>query len=236
MTEMWRHFGEWPSVLPLLLVFAFAAWGCLWVAESWWAERRTPPTLSASSLLARAFAICVAGELLVAATSTYFSRYSLFSGMIALAWIFLNPITMRAATAALTTLVAGLSYWEMDQTVMANDATARAGRIAACFGFQPAALDAGFFWNGMHYDGIASSRGTEPIDDGLPHTIDQYYFPQMERSAVLLPDRPESTAATTVIGPIHSGALLPWNEHDYWLVVRTADVAPDDVERCAAST
>lgn len=236
MTEMWRHFGEWPSALPLLLVFAFAAWGGLWVVQRWWAERRSPPAVSASALLARAFAICVAGELLVAITSTYFSRYSLFSGMIALAWIFLNPVTVRAATAALTTLVAGLSYWEMDQTVMANDATARAGRIVACLGFQPAALDAGFFWNGMHYDGIASSRGTEPADDGLPHTIDQYYFPEMERSAVLLPDHPEPSAAETVIGPIRSGALLPWNEHDYWLVVRTADIAPGDAERCATST
>ena len=235
MTEMWRHFGVWPSALPLLVVFAFAVWGCTWVATNWSAERRSPPAISASALLARCFAICVAGELLVAATSTYFSRYSLFSGMIALAWILLNPVTVHAATAALTALVAGLSYWELDQTVMANDATAHAGRVVACLGFQPAALDAGFFWNGMHYDGIASSRGTEPADDGLPHTIDQYYFPEMERSAVLLPERPEPSAVATLIGPIHSGALLPWNEHDYWLVVRTTDIAPGDVERCVAS-
>lgn len=236
MTELWRHFGEWQSALPLLLVFAFAAWGTVWVAQRWWAERRTPPTVSASALLARLFAICVAGELLVAMTSTYFSRYSLFSGMIALAWIFLNPVTVRAATVAVTALVAGLSYWELDQTVMANDATARAGRIVACLGFQPAALDAGFFWNGMHYDGIASSRDRVHVDDGLPNTIDQYYFPEMVRSAVLLSDRPEPSAATTVIGPIHSGALLPWNEHDYWLVVRTTDVEAGEAERCAAST
>ena len=236
MTELWRHFGEWQSALPLLLVFAFAAWGTVWVAQRWWAERRTPPTVSASALLARLFAICVAGELLVAMTSTYFSRYSLFSGMIALAWIFLNPVTVRAATVAVTALVAGLSYWELDQTVMANDATARAGRIVACLGFQPAALDAGFFWNGMHYDGIASSRDRVHVDDGLPNTIDQYYFPEMVRSAVLLSDRPEPSADTTVIGPIHSGALLPWNEHDYWLVVRTTDVEAGEAERCAAST
>jgi len=239
MTEMWHHFGEWRSAAPLLVAFAFAAWGSVWVAQGWWAERTTPPTLSASALLARALAICLAGELLVVLTSTYFSRYSLFSGMIALTWIFLTPVAARASTLVLTALVAGLSYWELDQTITANDGTARAGEIVQCLGFPPESLDAGFFWDGMHYDGIAASRGDEQADDGLPHTIDQLYFPDTRRMAVLLPSAPEPTpdiplSDLEVVGPIRSAGLLPWNEHDYWLVVRATDVDTADLQRCAA--
>ena len=133
----------------------------------------------------------------------------------------------------MTVFVCALSYWELDETVTANQATEQAGEIAWCLGIPPEQLDAGFFWDGMHYRGIASSRGIHPTHDALPETVDQTYFPEMKRVAVLVDHPVDASAATEVYGPISSSGLLPWNRSDYWLVVlRTATTEPEHV-RCA---
>jgi hypothetical protein len=132
----------------------------------------------------------------------------------------------------MTVVICGLSYSELDETVTLNQATAQAGEIASCLGIPPQQLDAGFFWDGMHYTGIASSRGTDPVPDGLPPTINQQYFPEMQRSAVVVDERPEPTASAEVMGPLPSSGLLPWNHSVVWLVVLRSETTPADLAAC----
>ena len=233
MTEMWDHFGTWASAPPLVALFAFSVFGWRWVLDHLRGGRHTPMASSSAALMSRVLLICLGAELLVATTSTYFSRYSLLTGMVAVAWIFMRPTTRRGFAAALAVFVCALSYGELDQTVRANEATARAGEVAECLGIPPEQLDAGFFWDGMHYRGIASSRGIYPTHDGLPETVDQTYFPEMDRVAVLVDHPLDASVSTDVFGPISSGGLLPWNRSDHWLVVLRTATTESSRDRCA---
>ena len=235
MTEVWRHLGTPASTIPLLALFSFAASGWVWACREMLRERAASTTSNASALMARVMLICLAIELFVAFTSTYFSRYSLLSGMVALSWLFLRPIRQRALAIGLVALMCGLSHWELDKTVAANGATERAGEIAACLGIPPERLDAGFFWDGMHYEGIAAAQGGDHPGDGLPDSIDRAYYPEMQRDAVLV-DRPAPYSDDQLqIGPLASSGLLPWNSKQFWLVVRRAAIPATGVKACTGA-
>lgn len=172
---------------------------------------------------------------------TYYSRYSLLSGALVVVVLAMlveqaerdapqrQPGASRpqrlAPALAVVAVLAAQGFWTLD----AGSAPARTiediAELAGCAGIPPTAIDGGFVWNGMHYDGVVNTAMDGTVsDDGLPPTTDHLLYDTMVRSAVVTTGRPDPEFESQAVGPFVARGLIPWNESELWLVV-----APDRV-------
>lgn len=172
----------------------------------------------------------------------YFPRYSLVSAAVLVCALSAqldassHPVTTRRRhlSIAALTLLALASLWTLDRSISGARALEEAADVAACAGIAPPQLDGGFSWNGLHYEGIASTTGDHRfIDDGLPDTEERLAFPEMERVAVVVGDDPGTAYVDSSVGPFSSSGILPINRAELWIVATPPYL--EGLRRCAGT-
>lgn len=193
--------------------------------------------------LAVAFGITVTLELAgVLLAGAYYPRYSLLSGAVLVCLLSaLDSGPSRSASASTRVISTGVlgvlalaSVWILDSSLGETRAVTEAGEITACAGIDPSQVDGGFVWNGMHHDegAVSTAFDRERDDDGLPPTMEQFVFIEMERDAVFLFQPPDSAYASMTAGPVRATGLFPVNRSEVWIVSRPNHL--DRIQSCLA--
>ena len=181
-------------------------------------------------------------------SSTYYSRYSLFSTALLLAALALalrmSPSTQAEPAEPLRRAVgwgglgilAVANLWAFDASIAPARALEEAAELAQCAGIPPEEVDAGIPWMGSYATGnsVSQFRTARSIVDGLPATEQRQIFPDAVRNAVVLDADPVDAAniagEVVAVGPFVSTGILPGTSAQRWMFVREQDV--DAIKRC----